>query len=69
MLAIKTKVDSLGQIQDGQYYFFEINGNLSDNFFYKDDKRVGVAKAYHPNTHYLREYMEYDSIGLVETIW
>ena len=62
-LAVKTTVDSFNNIQNGRYYFFEINGNLSHNYKYLDDKKVGIAKSYHPNAPYLREYMEYDSSG------
>lgn len=63
MLGTKTKLDTNGIIQDGMYYFFKSNGNLSHNYNYVDDKKVGVSKSYHSNSPYLREYMEYDSLG------
>lgn len=62
-LAVKTTVDLLDRIQGRQYYFHESNGNMSHNYNYLDDRRVGVSTSHHPNTHYLREYMEYDSLG------
>lgn len=62
-LAVKTTVDSLDNIQNGRYYFYDSNGNLSYNYNYIDNNKVGVAKSYHPNSPYLKEYMEYDSLG------
>lgn len=62
-LAVKTTVDLLDRIQGREYYFHESNGNMSHNYNYLDDRRVGVSTSHHPNTHYLREYMEYDSLG------
>lgn len=63
LLAVKTLYDSLDRVQIGRYYFFESNGNLSNKYNYLDDKKVGVAKSYFPDVHYLKEYMEYDSLG------
>ena len=63
LLAAKTNFDSSDNIQGGRYFFFESNGNISGNFNYWNNNRVGIAKTYYPNVHYLKEYMEYDSIG------
>jgi len=62
-LAVRTLVDTFGNIQMGRYYFFESNGNLSHRYNYFDNKKVGVANSFHANSPYLREYMEYDSSG------
>lgn len=62
-LAVKSTLDSVGHVQNGRYYFFESNGNLANNYNYFNGHKVGVAKSYFDDVHYLREYMEYDSIG------
>lgn len=64
ILAVKTMVDSLDRVQNGRYYFFESNGNLSHLYNYFNNNKVGVARSYFPDAAYaFRELMEYDSLG------
>ena len=59
----KLKMDTLGRIFGRAYYFHDKSGNLSSDYNYIDDIKVGSAVSYHDSTERVKAIMLYNEKG------